>query len=93
MKYNVNFEQTKNGNSIKENSIMKIKIDGAHFISGGIYQNNFPVVMFQTQAGDNDAELLVRRKDKSLKGKAVLKIKAFDSEWREFGWTDEFLII
>jgi hypothetical protein len=92
MKYNTNFVKTKQGNGIKEGSVLQIKIDGAHFFSGAIYQNNFPVIAFQTIPGDNDTEILVKRKDKSLKGKAVLKVRAYDSQWRGAGWNDEFVI-
>lgn len=92
MKYNVNFVKTRDGNGIKEGSVMSIKIDGAYFFSGGIYQKGFPVIAFQTLPGDNDAEILVKRKDRSLKGKAVLKVRAYDERWRGAGWNDEFVI-
>lgn len=93
MKYNVNFVQSKtDGNSIKEGSVMNIKIDGAYFFSGGIYQNGFPVIIFQTLAGDNEADVLVKVKGRAIKGKAILKVRAFDKDWRGAGWNDEFYI-
>ena len=92
MKYNANFVKTKDGNGAKEGSILNIRIDGAHFFSGAVYQNGFPVLAFQTLAGDNDYDLILKRKDKSIKGKAVLKVRAYDKEWRGAGWNDEFII-
>jgi len=93
VKYSANFITSKQGNAAKEGSVLTIRVDGAHFISGGIYQNGFPVIAFQTQAGDNDVDVILRRKDKSLKGKATLKVRAYDSAWRGAGWNDEFEII
>jgi len=93
MKYSANFITTKQGNAVKEGTILKIRVDGAHFITGGIYQCGFPVITFQTEAGDNDVEVLLKRKDRSFRGKATLKVRAFDSTWRGAGWNDEFEII
>jgi hypothetical protein len=93
MKYSASFITSKQGNAAKEGTTLRIRVDGAHFISGGIYQNGSPVIAFQTEAGDNDVEVLLKRKDRSLKGKATLKVRAFDSTWRGAGWNDEFEII
>lgn len=92
MKYAVSFFQGKDGNSVAEGSTLDIKIDGAYFFSGGIYKNGFPVIAFQTIPGDNTMEVVVKRKGISLKGKATLKIKAFDEKWRGSGWSDDFII-
>jgi hypothetical protein len=93
MKYSANFIKGKEGNAAKEGSILTIRVDGAHFFSGAVYQNGFPVIAFQTEAGDNDKEILLKRKDHSIRGKAKLKIRAYDSQWRGAGWDDEFDII
>ncbi len=93
MKYSASFSTSGKGNSIKEGDILKIKVDGAYFFSGGIYQKGFPVIAFQTVPGDNDAEILVKRKGLSLRGKAVLKVRAYDEKWRGSGWNDEFEIL
>lgn len=93
MKYSVNWIQTKNGNAAEEGSILKIKIGGAYFFSGAIYQNGFPVIPFQTLPGDDNIEVLIKRKGISLKGQATLKVRAFDKNWRGSGWNDDFDII
>lgn len=93
MKYNTNFVTAHSGgNGIQEGKILNIKIDGAHFFSGAIYQNGFPVIAFQTIPGDNDADILVKVKGRSIKGKATLKVRAFDKDWRGAGWDDDFVI-
>lgn len=92
MKYSASFVKTSKGNGIKEGSVLTIKVDGAHFFSGAVYQKGFPVIAFQTLPGDNDAEVLIKRKNLSLKGKAVLKVRAYDIDWRGAGWNDEFEI-
>ncbi|MFM7796011.1 MAG: hypothetical protein ACKO7N_04535 [Candidatus Nitrosotenuis sp.] len=93
MKYSANFIKGKDGNAAKEGSVLSVRVDGAHFFSGAIYQNGSPIIAFQTQPGDNDAEILLKRKDKSIRGKAILKVRAYDSQWRGAGWNDEFNII
>jgi hypothetical protein len=50
------------------------------------------MLTFQSVPGDIDCEVLIKRKGLSLKGKATLKVRAFDSEWRGAGWNDEFEI-
>jgi len=92
MKYSASFIKGKDGNVAKEGSVLSIRVDGAHFFSGAIYQNGFPVIAFQTQPGDNEAEVFLKRKDRSIKGKATLKVRAYDSQWRGAGWNDEFFI-
>lgn len=93
MKYSASFIKGKDGNAAKEGSILTIRVDGAHFFSGAIYQNGSPIIAFQTEAGDNDKEILLKRRDRSIKGKAKLKVRAYDSQWRGAGWDDEFDII
>lgn len=93
MKYTASWIKTRDGNAIKEGSVLRVKVEGAHFFSGAVYQNGFPVIAFQTLPGDNDDEILIKRKDRSLKGKAILKVRAYDKLWKGSGWDDEFLII
>ena len=92
MKFSTNFVKHGSTHGISEGSVLNVKVDGAHFISGGIYQNGFPVVIFQTQPGDSEADIIVKRKDKSLKGTAVLKVRAYDDSWKGSGWNDTFEI-
>ena len=93
MKYSASFIKSNSGNAAKEGTILAIRVDGAHFFSGAIYQDGFPIIAFQTQPGSNEADVLLKRKDKSIKGKAILKVRAYDSTWRGAGWNDEFQII
>jgi hypothetical protein len=92
MKYSASFTKTAKGNGVKEGSVLSIKVDGSNFFNGGIYQKGFPMLTFQSVPGDIDCEILVKRKGLSLKGKATLKVRAFDSQWRGAGWNDEFEI-
>jgi len=93
MKYSANFVKTKNGNASKEGSVLTVRVEGAHFLNGAVYQNGAPIIVFQTEAGDSDVDILLKLKNRSIKGKAKLKVRAFDSQWRGFGWDDEFDII
>ena len=93
MKYIVGFERGPNGNQIKEKSILSVKIEGAHFFSGAVYKKGSPVIAFQTIPGDDYEEVVVHRKGMSLRGKAELRIRAFDRSWRGQGWDDEFEIV
>ena len=91
MKILCNWVKTKNGNSIKEGNILKINAVGASHISGGIYKNGFPVLAI-FGLGSN-ASIKVLRKDKSLKGKCILKIRAFDKFYKGSGIDDIFNVI
>lgn len=93
MKYSASFLKGKNGNAAKEGSILSVRVDGAHFLSGAVYQNGSPIIAFQTEAGDNTVDIILKRKDRSIKGKAKLKIRAYDTFWRGAGWDDEFDIL
>jgi len=93
MKYSASFIKGKDGNAAKEGSVLSIRVDGSHFFSGAVYQNGFPVIVFQTQTGDNEVDVFLKRKDRSIKGRATLKVRAYDSQWRGAGWNDEFDII
>ena len=93
MKYSANFITSNNGNAAREGSVLSVRVDGAHFFSGAVYQNGFPIIAFQTEAGSNEVDIFLKRKDKSIKGKAILKVRAYDSTWRGAGWNDEFQII
>ena len=91
MKIICNWVKTKNGNSIKEGNILKINAIGASHISGGIYKNGFTVLAI-FGLGSN-ASNKVLRKDKSLKGKCILKIRAFDKFYKGSGIDDIFNVI
>lgn len=91
MKISCNWVKTKDGNAIKEGNILKINAIGASHISGGIYKNGFPVLAI-FGLGSN-ASIKVLRKDKSLKGKCILKIRAFDKFYKGSGIDDIFHVI
>ena len=91
MKILCNWVKTKNGNSIKEGNILKINAIGASHISGGIYKNGFPVLAIFGLG--SKASIKVFRKDKSLKGKCILKIRAFDKFYKGSGIDDIFNVI
>jgi len=93
MKYIANFIKGKNGNVAREGTVLTIKVEGAHFLSGAIYQKGSPIIAFQTEAGDDTVDVLLKRKDKSIKGRAKLKVRAYDTYWRGAGWDDEFDIL
>ena len=91
MKISCNWVKTKNGNSIKEGNILKINAVGASHISGGIYKNGFPVLAIFGLG--STASIKVLRKNKSLKGKCILKIRAFDKFYKGSGIDDIFNVI
>ncbi len=91
MKIVCNWVKNKNGNAIKEGNILKINAKGAYYISGGIYQNGLPVLAIVGLG--SSAEIKVHRKNKSLKGKCILKIRAFDKYFKGSGIDDIFEVI
>ena len=91
MKITCNWIKTPKGNAINEGDILKVSAPGAAHISGAIYKNGFPVLAIFGMG--NSAKIKVQRKNKSLKGMAVLKIRAFDKDHRGFGIDDAFIII
>jgi len=93
MKYLATFIKGKEGNAAREGSVLTVQVEGAHFISGAVYQKGSPIIAFQTEAGDDSVDILLKRKNRSIKGRAMLKVRAYDSCWRGAGWNDEFDII
>lgn len=93
MKYQVSFTKSKTGNSAKEGQPLTITVTGAQFIVYGVYKNGFPVLVGQTNLGDDSDTFLLKRKGIILKGEAVLKVTAYDSSWQRFGWKDSFSIV
>ncbi|MDA1136902.1 MAG: hypothetical protein O2916_11750 [Proteobacteria bacterium] len=91
MKISCNWVKTKNGNSIKEGNILKINAVGASHISGGIFKNGFPVLAIFGLG--SKASIKVFRKNKSLKGKCILKIRAFNKFYKGSGIDDIFNVI
>ena len=92
MKYSTNFVKKGNTHGISEGDVLTITVEGANFLSGGIYQKGSPMISFQTEPGDNSVDVLVKRKGTSIKGKSVLKVRAYDEAWRGQGWNDTFEI-
>ena len=91
MKITCNWVKTPDGNAIKEGNILKISAPGAHHISGGIYKNGLPIIALFGMGSQASGK--VARKNKSLKGKALLKVRAYDESYRGFGIDDIFEII
>ena len=91
MKITCNWVKSPMGNAIKEGSILIVSAPGAGHISGGIYKNGFPVLAIFGMG--STASIKVLRKGKSLKGKCILKIRAFDKTYRGFGIDDIFTVI
>ncbi len=91
MKITCNWVKSPMGNAIKEGDTLKISAPNAHHISGGIYKNGFPVLAIF--GNGSNAVIKVLRKEKSLKGKCILKIRAFDKSYRGFGIDDIFTVI
>ena len=92
--YDTNFVKTKEGNGIKSGETLKITIDGATHVSGGIYKDNLPI-----QAGFEFNDTIEFKLAKRVyhegqwktagyaTGKYTLKIRTPGQ-----GWDDEFLI-
>jgi len=93
MKYLVNWERTPQGNGIKSGDTLTINVPGTDYISGGIFQNNFPVLAF-FEMGENVSLRLVKGKTwfgtaKPLpRGTYVLKTRTATN-----GWDDKFEVI
>ena len=91
MKITANWQKSPKGNAIIEGSTLKISAPGASHISGGIYKNGSPVLAIFGYG--STASVKVQRKNKSLKGTCILKVRAFDQKYRGFGIDDVFEII
>lgn len=79
------------GNAIREGDTLRVSAPGASHISGGIYRNGSPVLAIF--GSGSSASIKVMRKGKSLKGKCILKIRAFDDKYRGFGIDDIFTVL
>jgi hypothetical protein len=90
VKYLVNWERIPLGNAKSEGTILKIEIPNASYISGGIYQNNMPILAIFGHG--SKAQILLKRKGKKLKGLAVLKIRGHTLDSKGFGFDDAFII-
>lgn len=91
MKITCNWVKSPMGNAIKEGDTLRVNAAGAHHISGGIYKNGSPVLAIF--GNGSNANIKVIRKGKSLKGKCILKIRAFDKSYRGFGIDDIFTVL
>ena len=92
-KFIINWSKASSTHGIKEGSILRIskaKNEGGH-ISGAIYKNGFPVLAIF--GSGNSAFVKVSRKGRSLKGTAILKIRAFDKFGKGTGIDDVFQIL
>ena len=87
-KIRVNWVRTPKGNGIKEGSILRVTASGAAHISGAVYKKGYPVLAIFGY-GQN-ARIRLKRSKMSLKGRALLKIRAFDKFGRGFGIDDIF---
>jgi len=90
--YSVNWYKGNSGNAIKGGDILKLKVKGVDYISGGIYQKNIPVLAFFEMKDTVSIRLVKGRtllgRAKSLpKGTYVLKTRTAGN-----GWDDEFEI-
>ncbi len=93
-KYKVNWIKTDKGNGILAGHEIVVTCKDADHISGGIYQNNFPVVINQVM-GD-----VIKFKTKRgyfgrklPKGTYLLRIRGNYADYRGFGYDDEFEIV
>ena len=92
MTYDVNWISGESGNGISSGRTLVVKIDGAPYLSGGIYKDNLPVLAFFEMSNTASIPLVKGRtffrKPKPLpKGKYTLKTRTATN-----GWDDEFQI-
>lgn len=94
MKYDNNFIKTDQGNGIYQGSTLTVSISGAEVIAGGIYQNNFPVLIDQ---GKDTLSFKLRKgwlRRALPKGRYVLKLWYYDYDTQKGGGIrDEFDIV
>ena len=91
MRFHINWKKTPKGNGIAEGSILRVNAPGASHISGSIYKNGFPVLAIFGMG--SRASIKVKRKNKSLRGRAILKLRAYDKYGKGFGIDDIFEVI
>ena len=91
MKISCNWVKSPMGNAIKQGDTLRVTAPNAHHISGGIYKNGQPVLAIFGNGGN--ASVKVQRKDKNLKGVCILKIRAYDKNYRGFGIDDTFSVL
>ena len=99
MKYKVNWIKTKNGNGIKSNTVLIVKIEGARIVSGWIAKKTFYGRKMLQVAQDKHTLKFKLKKYKHKRlvgydtGKYILKVSAFDSQNKNRQWSDEFEVI
>ena len=93
MTYKVNWIKTSSGNGINSGDTLQVNIDGVDYISGAVYKDKFPVLVFFEMGAKVSLRLVKGRtwfgKAKPLpKGTYVLKCRTASN-----GWDDEFEIV
>jgi len=53
-KYTTNFVERSSGNSIKQNSELIVRVNGAEAVTGEIRQNGSPIIIDQSSSRDED---------------------------------------
>ncbi len=90
--YSVNWIKGNQGNGINSGETVIVKVDGADYLSGGIYKDNLPVLAFFEMKDTAEIALIKGKtffgRPKPLtKGTYTLKTRTATN-----GWDDEFQI-
>ena len=103
MGYSTNFFKTDDGNAIKSLDTLKVTVDDADHISGGIYKDGLPIQADFGYGEDGKATLEFKLAKRAIvdgiwrtvglaPGEYTLKVRAYVDQ-RGQGWDDKFLIV
>jgi len=96
--FTTNMFRTSRGNAANEGDTLEISVPGAAFISAAVYRKGSPVVALDAVKHKNNgrngkAYIILKRKNMSLKGLCVLKLRAQMKNGTGKGADDAFEVL
>ena len=93
--FQVPWVETSSGVALQEGEKVTFTVPGVKSVAFGIYPSgsNAPIIIGQSQVGVDHVTTVIKRADKSIKGKAVLKINAVLQNNTQSTFEKEFTII
>ena len=94
----VNWGTGTNTVTLTEGQKVTIQVPGCRFLAYEVFSfdesgNRFIAHIGQTQLGTDSDTFVLAYQGKSLKGRAMLKVNAWDSSWQMYGFEKDFQII
>ena len=93
MKYKANWITTKHGNSIKSGTDLIVDISQSIVVSGWIGKKKFFPNILQVGQGKDSIAFKLKPASTFTQGKYELRLRAYDKNYRGYGWKDIFQVV